>query len=191
MSKFRRAVTGAGVIALMLTMNERAHAETTGYRWVYGFGSVPSSADLAHAANLSSQPDGHDLPAGRGDYAQGQKLYAAQCAACHGEGLKGPGVGGELIGGRGSLASEKPVKTVESYWPYATTLFDYVKRAMPFNSPGSLTNDEVYALCAYILTEAKITTASQIMDDKALAKVEMPNRQGFVPDPRPEIELYR
>jgi cytochrome c len=80
---------------------------------------------------------------------------------------------------------------VESYWPYATTLFDYVKRAMPFSAPGSLTDDEVYALVAYILSEAKIIKPTETMDAKTLPKVEMPNRDGFIPDPRPELQLYR
>ena len=117
------------------------------------------------------------------------------CAACHGEKLEGlppPGAGGDkLIGGRGSLASAAPVKTVESYWPYASTLFDYIKRAMPFNAPGGLTDDQVYAVTAYILGEANIIPKTAVMDPASLPKVEMPNRKGFVPDPRPEIELYR
>ena len=83
------------------------------------------------------------------------------------------------------------MKTVESYWPYATTLFDYIKRAMPFNAPGSLKDDEVYALVAYILSEARIIKPTEIMDAKSLPKVQMPNKDGFVPDPRPELQLYR
>jgi S-disulfanyl-L-cysteine oxidoreductase SoxD len=92
-----------------------------------------------------------------------------------------------LIGGRGTLASKNPVLTVESYWPYATTLFDYVRRAMPFTAPGSLTNDEVYAVAAYILAEAKIIDTSTILDAQTLPKLQMPNRDGFIPDPRPEL----
>ena len=83
------------------------------------------------------------------------------------------------------------MKTVESYWPYATTLFDYVKRAMPFNAPGSLSDDDIYSLVAYILTEAKIIKPTETMDAKTLPAVAMPNKDGFVPDPRPEVELYR
>ena len=91
-----------------------------------------------------------------------------------------------LIGGRGTLASRNPIMTVESYWPYATTLFDYVRRAMPFSAPGSLSADEVYAVCAYILTEGHIIEPSTVMDAQSLPKVRMPNRDGFIPDPRPE-----
>ena len=92
---------------------------------------------------------------------------------------------------RGTLASKTPIKTVESYWPYATTLFDYVKRSMPFNAPGSLSDEEVYSVVAYILSEAKIITPVEKMDATTLPKVVMPNRDGFEPDPRPEVQLYR
>ena len=92
-----------------------------------------------------------------------------------------------LIGGRGTLTSQKAVATVESYWPYATTLFDYIRRAMPFTAPGSLSADEVYAVCAYILGEAKIIDKTTVLDPQTLPRVEMPNRDGFISDPRPEI----
>lgn len=164
-----------------------------GYPASFGFGQPVTADDLK--GSVSVQPDGRGLPAGKGTYADGQKLYAESCAACHGDKLQGipqAGIGGDrLIGGRGSLASETPVKTVESYWPYATTLFDYVKRAMPFSAPGSLTDDQVYSVVAYILGEANIIPKTEAMDRTTLPKVQMPNRDGFVPDPRPEIELYR
>ena len=133
---------------------------------------------------FSSMPDGRDLPAGSGTVMQGKEIYAAKCAACHGAQLEG-GVGDKLIGGRGTLAAsarkegEPPVKTLESYWPYATTLFDYIKRAMPFPMPGSLSNDEVYALTAYILNQAHIVPDGATMNRETLPKVEMPNRNGF------------
>ena len=92
-----------------------------------------------------------------------------------------------LIGGRGTLASKNPVLTVESYWPYATTLFDYIRRSMPFTAPGSLTNEQVYAVTAFILAEAKIIDPSMILDAQTLPKIQMPNRDGFIPDPRPEL----
>jgi len=92
-----------------------------------------------------------------------------------------------LVGGRGTLTSAKAVLTVQSYWPYATTLFDYIRRAMPFNAPGSLGSDDIYALCAYILGEARIIDKSLVIDAASLPKVAMPNRDGFIPDPRPEL----
>ena len=91
-----------------------------------------------------------------------------------------------LVGGRGTLTSQKPIVTIESYWPYATTLFDYIRRAMPYTSPGSLSADEIYAVSAYMLAEGRIIEKSTVLDAKSLPKVEMPNRDGFVSDPRPE-----
>lgn len=159
----------------------------------YGFGTPVSKEELAKYFSIPA--DGRGLPAGSGKVTDGAKVYANTCAACHGEKLEGnpaKGIGGDkLIGGRGSLATKTPVKTVESYWPYTTTLFDYVKRAMPFSSPGSMSDDEVYAVVAYILSEAKIIKPTDVMDAKTLPKVAMPNRDGFIADPRPELELYR
>ncbi len=153
----------------------------------YGFGKPASAAELARF--YSSLPDGRDLPRGSGTVAQGKALYEAQCIACHGDNLQG-GLGDRLIGGRGTLVNgdpgKAPVKTVESYWPYATTLFDYIKRAMPLTAPESLSDDQVYALCAYILSRANIVGADSTMDAKALAAVRLPNRDGFIPDSRPE-----
>jgi mono/diheme cytochrome c family protein len=131
---------------------------------------------------FSSMPDGRGLPPGSGTVAQGEKVYAAQCASCHGAKLEG-GLGDRLIGGRGTLAAgtEPPVKTFESYWPYATTLWDYIKRTMPFNTPGSLSNDDVYAVTAYILNQAHLVPDDATISKETLPKVEMPNRGGFRP----------
>ena len=152
-----------------------------------GFGTRPSDEELAQF--VSPLPDGRGLPAGSGSVAAGKKVYDAQCSACHGMNLEG-GQGDRLIGGRGNLAgddpSKPPVKTVESYWPYATTLFDYIKRAMPLMAPGSLGNDDVYAVSAYILARAHIVPDDANLDARTLAAVKMPNRDGFIPDPRPE-----
>jgi len=159
----------------------------------YGFGTPATPDELAKYFSIPA--DGRGLPSGSGNAKKGAELYALACAACHGEKLEGnpaKGIGGDkLLGGRGSLATKTPVKTVESYWPYATTLFDYVKRAMPFNAPGSLSDDDIYSLVAYILSEAKIIKPTETMDAKTLPAVAMPNKDGFVPDPRPEVELYR
>ena len=159
----------------------------------YGFGASASQDELARF--FAIPPDGAGLPPGSGSAGQGAKVYADKCAACHGAQLEGnpaKGIGGDkLIGGRGTLASKTPIKTVESYWPYATTLFDYVKRTMPFNAPGSLSNDEVYSVVAYILSEAEMIKATDRMNATMLPKVVMPNRDGFEGDPRPELQLYR
>jgi cytochrome c len=153
----------------------------------YGFGAAPSPAELARF--FSPLPDGRGLPRGSGSVLEGRSVYQQQCASCHGEDLQG-GQADRLIGGRDSLVNDDskkaPVKTVESYWPYATTLFDYIKRAMPLTAPDSLTNDQVYALTAYILARAKIVSEDAIMNAETLPKVAMPNRDGFIPDRRPD-----
>ena len=153
----------------------------------FGFGTTPSEAEIGRF--FSPLPDGRGMPQGSGSVLEGKSVYQQQCASCHGEQLQG-GIGDRLIGGRGSLVNDDPrkapVKTVESYWPYATTLFDYIKRAMPQTAPGSLTDDQVYALAAYILSQAGIVSDDVIMNADTLPQVVMPNRDGFVPDRRPE-----
>ena len=159
----------------------------------FGVGQTATAEEMAKY--FSIPPSGDGLPPGSGTAKAGAKLFADSCAACHGDKMQGnlaKGIGGDrLLGGRGSLASKTPVKTVESYWPYATTLFDYIKRAMPFSAPGSLKDDEVYALVAYILSEAKIIEPTETIDAKTLPKVVMPNRDGFISDARPEFQLYK
>jgi len=181
----------AAALSASLGLASAANSQETATH--YGFGTAVTQAELGKY--FSIPPDGRGLPAGSGKAADGAKVYAENCAACHAGKLEGnpaKGIGGDkLIGGRGSLATKTPVKTVESYWPYATTLFDYVKRAMPFSAPGSLTDDEVYAVVAYILTEAKIIKPTDVMNAQTLPKVAMPNKDGFIADSRPELELYR
>ena len=131
--------------------------------------------------DISIGPDGAGLPPGSGTPQQGEAVYAAKCLPCHGE--KGSGKpNDQLVGGLGTLTGDQtPVKTVGSFWPYATTLFDYVRRAMPFNAPRSLSNDDVYAVCAYILQLNDIISEGTVMNAQTLANVQMPNRDGFVP----------
>ena len=159
----------------------------------FGFGATVDAEELSKF--FSIPPDGRGLPRGQRQRDRGRARSTPRaCAACHGDKLEGnpaKGIGGDkLLGGRDTLASKAPVKTVESYWPYATTLFDYVKRAMPFNAPGSLSDDDVYSVVAYILSEAKIIQPNETMDARSLPKVAMPNKDGFEPDPRPELQLY-
>lgn len=159
----------------------------------YGFGTDIGQQDLAKY--FAIPPDGRGLPPGSATATAGAKVFAENCAACHGDKLQGnpeKGIGGDrLIGGRGTLSTKTPMKTIESYWPHATTLFDYVKRAMPFSAPGTLTDDEVYGVVAYILSEAKIIKPTDTINAQTLPKVAMPNRDGFIPDARPELQLYR
>ena len=141
-------------------------------------GAAPTAAMLA-AMDISIPPSGAGLPAGSGNVAQGAKVYEAKCETCHGP--KGVGKPADpLVGGIGSLASGKPMRTVGSYWPYATTLFDYVRRAMPTNAPMTLSNDEVYAVSAYVLFLNGIVAEAAVMNAQSLPQVKMPNRDGFI-----------
>jgi mono/diheme cytochrome c family protein len=138
-----------------------------------------ATAQEIRAADISIPPSGEGLPAGSGDAKQGASVYAAKCQACHGE--KGAGKPADaLVGGIGSLASPKPIRTVGSFWPYATTLFDYTRRAMPLQNTKSLTDEEVYAVSAYILFLNGIIAENAPMNAQTLPQVKMPNRDGFV-----------
>ena len=131
---------------------------------------------------LSVLPDGSGLPSGRGSAQQGLKIYAEQCAACHGDRGEGRADFPALVGGRGSLSTDKPVLTVGSYWPTATTLFDYIWRAMPYGSPGTLSADETYALTAWILAANDIVKETSVIDRRSLPRIKMPNADGFIVD---------
>jgi cytochrome c len=158
-------------------------AATPALAQVPQFGQPIAPADIA-PWDISIGPDGVGLPPGSGTATQGEAIYVAKCQACHGE--KGSGKPNDaLVGGMGTLAPDKvPMKTVGSFWPYATTLFDYVRRAMPFQDSQSLTSDELYAVSAYILHLNGVVAANDVLDAQSLPKVRMPNRDGFIPFPR-------
>ena len=138
-----------------------------------------AGADEIAARDISIPPSGAGLPAGSGNARQGAGVYASKCQACHGE--KGMGKPADmLVGGIGSLATDKPVRTVGSFWPYATTLFDYTRRAMPITKTMSLTDEETYAVTAYILSLNGIIAEDAVMNAQTLPQVKMPNRDGFV-----------
>jgi mono/diheme cytochrome c family protein len=139
----------------------------------------PLTPEEISKLDITVAPDGDGLPPGSGSVSTGAKVYAEKCQGCHGaKGQGGPM--DQLTGGVGTIASDKPVKTPVSYWPSATTIFDYVRRAMPLQSPESLTDDEVYAVTAYILSIDKIVPEDATLDAKSLPQVKMPNRDGFV-----------
>jgi len=141
-----------------------------------GIGRSPSPEMLTQwDSDISA--DGAGLPPGHGSAAEGKAVFETACAACHALSTAGPA----LAGGQGTLATPRPVRTVGSYWPYATTLFDYVRRAMPFNAPHSLSDDQVYAVTAYILQMNNIVPAGAVLDATSLPAVQMPNRGGFKP----------
>jgi S-disulfanyl-L-cysteine oxidoreductase SoxD len=139
----------------------------------------PVSAAQIAGWDISIAPDGTGLPAGRGTSAQGAPVYAQKCQACHGAAGAGQ-PNDRLVGGQGTLAGATPVRTIGSYWPYATTVFDYVRRAMPYLQPQSLTDEEVYALTAYLLHLNGIIGEQDEMNAQTLPKVRMPNRDNFI-----------
>ena len=154
----------------------------------YGVGRPPTPEEI-RAMDITPAPDGTGLPEGHGTAADGSDVYSRRCARCHG--AKGEG-GDEpkqspLVGGRGSLKTPKPLKTVGSYWPYATTVWDYVNRAMPLDRPGTLTHNQVYSVVAFILSMNGLIGENDVLDAKNLPKIRMPNRDGFVPDARPDV----
>lgn len=152
----------------------------------YGVGRPPA-ADELKAADIGVLPDGTGLPAGQGTAIQGKEVFSRRCAKCHGAKAEG-GDEAPLVGGKGSLNTAKPLKTIGSYWPYSTTLYDYINRSMPFNQPGILTPDQVYSVSAYLLHLNGIILEGDVMDAKTLPHVKMPNRDGFVKDPRPDTK---
>ena len=144
------------------------------------FGAAVSAEEIARW-DISIPPSGAGLPGGGGSARQGLKVYEEKCQSCHG--AKGAGKPADpLAGGIGSLTGKTPLRTVGSYWPYATTLFDYVRRAMPITNPLSLTDDEVYAVSAYVLFLNGIVGEDAVMNAQTLPQVKMPNRDGFVSD---------
>lgn len=169
----------ATAIALLALAAGAASAEN------YGIGRKATEQEIA-GWNIDVTPDGAGLPPGRGSVAEGKQIFEAQCTACHG--AKGEGKPADrLVGGTGSLKTEKPVRTVGSFWPYATTLYDYIHRAMPYTAPQSLTPNQVYAVAAYVLYLNGIVAENTVLDAQSLPKIQMPNREGFIPDPRPDV----
>jgi cytochrome c len=177
-----RQVLIAGMAAAFL-INATANAA---HAQPLGIGHTATPAEVA-GWDIDVRADGQGLPPGHGSVREGEKVYAENCAACHGD--KGEGKPADrLVGGFGTLASAHPVRTVGSYWPYAATLFDFIRRAMPFTAPQSLSADQIYAVSAYVLYLNKIVPEDTVLDATSLPKVAMPNRNGFTsPDPRPDV----
>lgn len=181
MCRSRSATSIILALGLLLITVDISTAEETRY----GLGQPATDADIK-AWDIDISPNGAGLPPGRGTVQQGAIIYVNKCAACHGPtGTEGPK--DRLVGGQGSLATEHPIKTIGSYWPYTTTLFDYIRRAMPMTAPQSLTPDEVYSVVAWLLHQNGIIPATMVIDGQTLPTVKMPNRDGFVPDPRPDV----
>jgi len=153
----------------------------------YGFGRTATQEEIA-GWDIDIRPDGQGLPAGSGSVADGEGLYEAKCASCHGLFGEGEGRWPVLAGGEGTLAHERPEKTVGSYWPYASTLWDYTRRAMPFTAPQSLTADETYAITAYVLYLNEIVDEEFVLSKENFSTIKMPNEPNFFEDDRPDVK---
>jgi mono/diheme cytochrome c family protein len=170
-------VLATGIV--LFTANA-AMAQTSSYANV---GRTPTKEEI-QAWDIAAGPDGKGLPPGQGTAKDGAPVYAAKCAVCHGSAAEGGKIGPRLVGGKAdleTLTTLRPVRSVGGYWPYATTVWDYINRAMPRNQAGTLSANETYALTAFILAKSGIIQEDDVMDAKTLPKVQMPNRNGFVP----------
>ena len=138
-----------------------------------------ATADEISQWDIGVMPDGEGLPPGQGTVAEGKIVYQQQCLSCHGQNGLGDSAD-QLAGAKMKLTSEYPEQTIGTYWPYATTLFDMIRRSMPMTSPGSLSDNQVYAVTAYLLYLNNIINESDVMNAETLAGVKMPNRDGFI-----------
>lgn len=184
----KNAIRGAAVLstAVTLAFSLAYSAPAQAQSPKYNIGRAPTQQEI-QAWDISIPPDGTGLPEGQGTAEEGAKVYQARCQECHGPEAKGADEA-PLVGGHDTLGTEKPLKTATGYWPYATILFDYTRRAMPFKNPGTLSDNHVYAVVAYLLALDGIIEKDAVMDAETLPKVEMPNRNGFIPDPRAGVE---
>jgi len=180
MSRSAKLVYGAAVLTAAL-----AAMPVSGEVGGYGIGKPATPAEIA-GWDIDIRPDGVGLPPGSGSVEDGEMLYEEKCASCHGSFGEGVGRYPKLAGGEGTLTDDRPDRTVGSYWPYASTLWDYIHRAMPFPQPQSLSDDEVYAITAYVLNLNDIVDDDFVLTQDNLASIEMPNRDGFYFDDRPD-----
>lgn len=155
----------------------------------FGVGREATPGEIA-AWNIDVRPDGMGLPKGRGSVSKGERIFLVKCAACHGEFGEGTGRWPILAGGHETLNTDDPVRTIGSYWPYLSTVFDYIRRAMPFGDAQSLTPNEIYAITAYLLNMNDIVDESFVLSDKNFKSIRMPNENNFITDPRPDTTLF-
>ena len=167
---------------LLLSFNLSSAGERT-----FNLGELATRAEVA-GWDIDLRPDGMGAPIGIGTALDGEEIYSDRCGFCHGDFGEGADRWPPLVGGEGSLASHDPEKTTGSYWPYASTIYDYIYRAMPYGDAQSLSYDETYEIVAYLLYMSDIIEEDFVLSDKNIGEIEMPNRDGFLlPDPRPDI----
>ena len=176
------------ISALLLTLATPALAESKKETpRNYGIGKAATPEQIA-GWDIDVRADGQGAPAGQGSVKVGEKVYLDKCAACHGEFGESVGRWPQLAQGKGTLASHDPVKTVGSYYPYLSSVFDYIRRAMPFGDAQSLSNDELYAVTAYVLNLNDIVDDKFVLSKQTWGQVQMPNQTGFFDDDRKEAE---
>ena len=175
------------LVMTSLSISFSSHAENR----KYNIGKLATKTEVA-GWDIDVRPDGVGAPKGSGNAIGGEEIYVNRCAACHGDFGEGVDRWPVLVGGDGTLASHDPEKTTGSYWPYASTIFDYVYRSMPFGEAQTLTHDETYKLVAYLLNMNEIIDEDFVLSDKNIGKIKMPNASGFLlPDPRPDVTKYK
>ena len=175
------------LIMISLFISFSSHAENR----KYNIGKLATKIEVA-GWDIDVRPDGVGAPKGSGNAIDGEEIYVNRCAACHGDFGEGVDRWPALVGGDGTLASHDPEKTTGSYWPYASTIFDYVYRSMPFGEAQTLTHDETYKIVAYLLNMNEIIDEDFVLSDKNIGKIKMPNASGFLlPDPRPDVTKYK
>ena len=175
------------LLMISLSISFSSHAENR----KYNIGKLATKTEVA-GWDIDVRPDGVGAPKGSGNAIDGEEIYVNRCAACHGDFGEGVDRWPVLVGGDGTLASHDPEKTTGSYWPYASTIFDYVYRSMPFGEAQTLTHDETYKLVAYLLNMNEIIDEDFVLSDKNIGKIKMPNASGFLlPDPRPDVTKYK
>ena len=175
------------LIMISLSISFSSHAENR----KYNIGKLATKIEIA-GWDIDVRPDGVGAPKGSGNAIDGEEIYVNRCASCHGDFGEGVDRWPALVGGDGTLASHDPEKTTGSYWPYASTIFDYVYRSMPFGEAQTLTYDETYKIVAYLLNMNEIIDEDFVLSEKNIGKIKMPNASGFsLPDPRPDVTKYK
>ena len=175
------------LIMISLLISFSSHAENR----KYNIGKIATKIEIA-GWDIDVRPDGVGAPKGSGNAIDGEEIYVNRCASCHGDFGEGVDRWPALVGGDGTLASHDPEKTTGSYWPYASTIFDYVYRSMPFGEAQTLTHDETYKIVAYLLNMNEIIDENFVLSEKNIGKIKMPNASGFsLPDPRPDVTKYK